>query len=167
MALVDPILAEMEQEFRTTRKVLQAVPQDRLGWKPHAKSMSLGELAWHLATLPGFVASTLPGEGYDFAQRAERPPVPATTAEIVAGFDAGTARVRAAMQALGDQQALGDWKAIVAGQVKMTFPRLGLLRSILMNHSFHHRGQLSVYLRLLDVPVPAIYGPSADDNPFA
>lgn len=167
MALVDPILAEMEHEFRTTRKVLQAVPQERLGWKPHAKSMSLGELAWHVATIPAFVANSLPSAGHDFAKRPERPPVPATTAEIVAGFEAGWAQVRAATQALGDQQALGEWKAMVAGQVKLALPRLGLLRSILMNHSFHHRGQLCVYLRLLDVPVPAVYGPSADDNPFA
>ena len=167
MALVDPILAEMEHEFRTTRKVLQAVPQDKLAWKPHAKSMTLGELAWHIATVPAFVASTLPGEGHDFAKRPERPPVPATTAEIVAGFDAATAQVKAALKALDDTQARGEWKIMAAGQVKMAMPRIGLVRSILMNHSFHHRGQLSVYLRLLDVPVPSIYGPSADENPLA
>ena len=167
MALVDPILAEMEHEFRTTRKVLQAVPQDKLAWKPHAKSMSLGELAWHIATVPGFVAATLPTDGHDFATRSPRPPMPATTAEIVAGFDAAWAQAREALKKLDDAQARGDWKIMAAGQTKMTLPRLGLVRSILMNHSFHHRGQLSVYLRLLDVPVPSIYGPSADENPLA
>lgn len=166
MAVMDTLVAEMDREFPTTRRVLDRVPGDRLAWKPHERSMSLGALAWHLATIPGFVASSIVEDEVDFTKR-ERQPQPDTAAAILAGFDANAAQARQTLADLGDAKALATWTGRVGDKVVFSVPRVGFARTILLNHSYHHRGQLSVYLRLLDVKVPSIYGPSADDNPFA
>ena len=165
MPIIDSILMETDIENKTTRRVLERVPSDKLGWKPHAKSMSLGELAIHVATVPGGIAHLATLDGFDIVN-FKMPAIPATSAEIVAAFDQSVADSKAALATLDDAKLMAPWTFSRNGTVIMTMPRIGLIRSIMCNHLYHHRGQLSVYLRLLDVPVPSIYGPSADENPF-
>jgi len=165
MNLMQPLIAELDREAVVTRKVLAAVPANKLDFKPHPRSMSLGDLAWHLAMLPDFVARAIVEDDFDFT-KGERPAKAETTAGILAGFDAALARARDALGGLSDERALATWTGRMGEKPVFVVPRVGLARSILLNHSYHHRGQLTVYLRLLDAKVPSIYGPSADDNPF-
>ncbi len=165
MAMVDGILKELDQEAATTRRVLDRVPEDKLTWKPHPKSMSLGRLAMHLAELNGGVAEMSLNDSFDFG--AGRRGVEATSrAELLETFDKGLARAKEIVAQTDDARAMAKW-SFMMGETKLaSMPRIALFRTLMMNHVYHHRGQLSVYLRLLDVPVPSIYGPSADDNPF-
>jgi len=166
MSLTDAILQELEMECATTRRVLERVPNDRLTWKPHPKSMSIGELALHLASAPGAISEWALVDSFEFP--GGRPlPQPTSSAEIVAAHDAGVKQARSAITRIGDAGLRQNWQATKNGVAFMTMPKIGLVRSIVLNHAYHHRGQLSVYLRLIDVPVPSIYGPSADENPFA
>lgn len=162
MSLMQALIAELERESAVTRRVLEAVPADKLAFKPHPKSMSLGDLAWHLATIPDFIARVVVADDVDFAA-SERPPKADTLAGILAGFDAALARVREVLLGIGDESALATWTGRVGAKVVFSVPRFGLVRSILLNHTYHHRGQLSVYLRLAGAKVPSIYGPSADE----
>ena len=166
MPLADTLIMELEREAKTTRRVLERVPTDKLTWKPHVKSMSLGRLAQHVATIPGAISGMAKSDSYDVANFSE-PPELESTAAILAAFEDNIAQAKANLSATDDAAMMKDWSCIMAGRPIMTVPRIGLYRSILLNHLYHHRGQLSVYLRLLDVPVPSIYGPSADENPFA
>jgi uncharacterized damage-inducible protein DinB len=166
MRLIDPLLMEFDREASTTRKVLERCPDAKLSWQPHPKSMTLGKLAHHVATIPAWIGSSLLADGLDLATAPPMPPVPETVAGIVKEFEASCAAAKGAMAQLDDAKAMGIWTFSRAGATLLSMPRIALLRTILLNHSFHHRGQLSVYLRLLDVPVPSIYGPSADENPF-
>jgi uncharacterized damage-inducible protein DinB len=159
------MLQEFENEAGTTRRVLERVPSDKLAWKPHPKSMSLGTLALHVAASPGVIigwcsedVTTLTGDPM---------PQPTSTAEILAAHDASVKKFKETLPKIGDQGMQQMWSAQAGGQTLMRMPKAALARGIVMNHWVHHRGQLSVYLRLLDVPVPSIYGPSADENPFA
>jgi uncharacterized damage-inducible protein DinB len=165
MRLIDPILTELDQESATTRRILERVANDKLRWKPHDRSMTLGELALHLATLPGDIAAVASADAYDV--ESMRPPqLPATNAEILRSFD----RLEAAkvlLEKMDNAFLLEQWRLTKGGREIMTMPRLALIRSILLNHLYHHRGQLSVYLRMLNIPVPSIYGPSADESPWA
>jgi uncharacterized damage-inducible protein DinB len=167
MRLIDPLLMEFDRECATTRKLLSRVPADRYSWKPHAKSMSLGALAGHIAALPHWIAgSLLPGE-FDLATGGDgTPKEPAGPDALMKTFEEAAAGAKAAMAQLDDARAMGPWTLRKGAAVIMEMPRIALVRTILLNHGIHHRGQLSVYLRLLDVPVPAIYGPSADESPF-
>jgi uncharacterized damage-inducible protein DinB len=165
LRLIDPILMEFDREASTTRKLLERMPDDRLAWKPHPKSMTLQELAWHLATIPAWVSAGVLLDGADLATRA-KVPAPSTMAAIVEGFAANCAAAKGAMNQLDDTKLMASWKLSAGGIPILEMPRAAFLRSILLSHSVHHRGQLSVYLRLLDVPVPPIYGPTADENPF-
>ncbi len=165
MRLVDPILAEIDQEAPITRRILTAVPEDKLPWKPHTKSMSLARLAQHVAEIQGRLAEIMVADSFDpttFPKQAE----PTTQAEIMNTFETGLSRAKELIGQTGDERALENWSFVAGGNPLMTLPRIAAYRVLLMNHLYHHRGQLSVYLRLLDVPVPHIYGPSADDNPF-
>jgi len=167
MRLVDPLLMEFDREASTTRKMLERLPDDKLGWKPHPRSMSLAKLSWHLATIPGWVAAGVLKDGHDLSAGglgSSEPP--ATAAAIQEAFVTNTLAAKSAMSQLDDTRALGSWKLSAGPRTILEMPRLAFLRTILLNHSIHHRGQLTVYFRLLDVPVPAIYGPSADENPF-
>lgn len=166
MSLMHDLIQEMDRESAVTRKVLEAIPADKLGFQPHPRSMSLLDLAWHLATIPDFIASAIVADDVDFT-KAERPVKADTLAGILAAFDAALAQARQVLGGISDQSALATWTGRVGEKVVFSVPRVGLARSILLNHSYHHRGQLTVYLRLLDAKVPSIYGPSADDNPFA
>ena len=166
MSATAAMIQELEQECKTTRRVLERVPTDKLGWKPHDKSMSLGALAMHVAMSPGFItdwavqdATTMSGGGT---------PEPKSTGEILAAHDAGTAKAKSNIAAIGDANLAKQWEMKGPdGKTMMAMPKAALLRSVALNHVYHHRGQLSVYLRLLNVPVPSIYGPSADENPWA
>lgn len=165
MNLIDPLLLELDREASSTRKCLERLPADRLGWRPHEKSMTLGQLAGHVATIPAWIGGTLLADGFDLATGMERPPLDSPE-RILAAFDASVKQAKAAMARLDDARAMGEWTLSNKGQPVFSMPRLALVRTILLNHSCHHRGQLTVYLRLLDVPVPSVYGPSADDDPF-
>ena len=164
---ITAILGEMEHENATTRRVLERVPTDKLSWKPHPKSMSLGELALHVAMSPGYIA-----EGWacqdtvDFGKGGGKTPEPTSTQEILAAHDEGVSKTKSALQKIGDAGLGQQWTATMNGATVFDMPKAALIRSIVLNHTYHHRGQLSVYLRLLDVPVPSIYGPSADESPF-
>ena len=158
------LIQEFEAEAKTTRRVLERVPSDRLTWTPHSKSMSLGKLAMHVATAPGAISGWPITNHFEF--KGDPTPLPTSTADILAAHDAGIETVKANLNKIGDAGLGASWSASMAGKTLMSMPKAGLLRALLMNHTYHHRGQLSVYLRLLDVPVPPIYGPSADENPF-
>ena len=159
------LIKEFEAEAKTTRRVLERVPADKLTWTPHAKSMSLGKLAMHLATAPGAISGWPVTDHFEFS--GDPTPQPTSTEQIVAAHEAGIARVKENLGKIGDAGLAASWTAGAGGKTLMTMQKADLLRALLMNHTYHHRGQLSVYLRLLDVPVPPIYGPSADENPFA
>jgi uncharacterized damage-inducible protein DinB len=165
MSIADTLIMELEQEAKATRALLARVPDDKLTWKPHAKSMSLGELANHVATTPGAARLAL-CESFD-ASNITGPPQPQSTAAIMAAFDESLAQAKNVLAGMDDAAMMKSWSFTKGGHPIMTIPRIGLFRTIMLNHLYHHRGQLSVYLRLLDVPLPSIYGPSADENPFA
>ncbi len=158
------LIQECERKAATTRRVLERVPTDKLTWAPHAKSMSLGRLAMHIAAAPGFISTWPLTDTFEFS--GDPAPLPSSTDEILAAHDQGTSATKANLARLSDAQ-LGDmWTATGGGKTQMKMPKAALVRAVLMNHIYHHRGQLTVYLRLLDVPVPSVYGPSADENPF-
>ncbi|KAA0254231.1 DUF664 domain-containing protein [Acidobacteria bacterium ACD] len=167
MRLIDPILMEFDRECATTRKMLERIPDEKLEFRPHAKSMTLGHLATHLATIPAWIAASVLDEGFDLAAPMDRPEAPERAAEVVAAFDASVKGAKEALAKLDDALAMGTWTLRKGDLTLMSVPRIAFVRSILLSHSIHHRGQLSVYLRLLDVPLPMVYGPSADENPFA
>ena len=166
MSMSQAFLKEFDTEARTTRKVLERVPADKFSWKPHPKSMSLGELAMHTAMTPGMICGWACVDEFKFGG-GDKPPVAQSTADVVSAHDSSVAKMKETMGQLGDAGLMKNWKASAGEQTLFEMPKAALIRSIALNHWYHHRGQLSVYLRLLDVPVPSIYGPSADENPFA
>ena len=164
MSMTDALLQELDQEAQTTRRVLERVPGDRLAWKPHDKSMSLGQLALHVATVPGTVAEIAAESEVQVPEFIQ--PSASSAKELIPALDRSVARAKEIVGGL-DSAALGaTWSLKNGDKAVMAIPRAALLRSTMLNHWYHHRGQLSVYLRLLDVPLPSIYGPSADENPF-
>jgi len=164
MAVIEPLLMEMEMEAAATRRLLERLPSEKLGWKPHPKARSLGELAVHIAQTQKQVSSMIQGDGHELAIPAET--VPATPAEIVAMFDEGLSAAKANLAKLGDADMMSEWSLLRDGKPIFTMPKAGVVRMIILNHVYHHRGQLTTYLRTLDVPLPSVYGPSADENPF-
>lgn len=158
------LLQEFEMEAATTRRVLARVPTDKLEWTPHAKSMSIGKLAMHIAVAPAFISGWPLEDTFEFA--GDPTPLPKSTDEILAVHDKGIAKVKENLTTLGDAGLKNMWTGMSRGKTLMKMPKTALVRSVLMNHIYHHRGQLTVYLRMLDVPVPSVYGPSADENPF-
>jgi uncharacterized damage-inducible protein DinB len=168
MPVTKAFLAEFENEAQTTRRVLERVPTDKLSWRPHPKSMSLGTLAMHVAMSPAVIHGWALDDVTEFGGGGGSPE-PKSTTEIVAAHDQSVTRVKEILSGMSDEDVHKSWQARPKGseQVLFTMPKVALLRTLGLNHTYHHRGQLSVYLRLLDVPVPSIYGPSADENPFA
>jgi uncharacterized damage-inducible protein DinB len=163
MALKDAILPEFDHEMASTRRLLERVPEDRPDWKPHAKSMPLGRLAAHVAEIPGYGLMTLETDELDFASGKYVPARFESRAQLLELFDDRVRRTRAAIAATDDETLRRPWTLRNGGQVIFTAPKVGTLRTFFMNHLIHHRGQLTVYLRLLDVPLPGTYGPSADE----
>ena len=166
MAIADALIGELEQEAATTRRVLERVPADKLSWKPHEKSMSLGQLALHVAQVPGFVATMAVQNPGALPENFEQASAESVDGVLTALTDS-LAQAKEILQGFDDAAMMETWSLTAGDRTLMSMPRVGLLRAIMLNHWYHHRGQLSVYLRLLDVPVPSIYGPSADENPFA
>jgi uncharacterized damage-inducible protein DinB len=164
MSIAQTLLAELEQESQTTRRVLERVPQPHLSWKPHPKSLSLGQLALHVATVPGNVAEVLVPDSMEAPQFIH--PEAASAAELVPALEASVARARQHLGGLSDAAMAATWRVMKGDRELMAMPRAAFARAIMLNHWYHHRGQLLVYLRLLDVPVPSVYGPTADENPF-
>ncbi len=165
MPIAQTLLPEFEQEMATTRNLLACVPADRAGWRPHPRSTSLGDLAAHIASLAGLAVPTVRQAELDMnppGGNGFTPPVFTTTEALLATFDANVAASRAAIANASDEELKVEWSLKGGGQTFFTMPRAAVLRGMLMNHIIHHRGQLSVYLRLNDVPLPSIYGPTAD-----
>lgn len=163
MSLSEALLPEFDQEMGNTRKTLERVPVEKFGWKPHEKSMTMGQLAIHVATIPGWGVVAIAQDSFDVAQ-PHQPPVVTTREELLTLFDKGVAEARASIASAKDEQFFKPWSLLSGGKTIFTLPRTAVLRSMVMNHLIHHRAQLGVYLRLNNVPVPAIYGPSADEG---
>ena len=163
----ETMLIEFREEAATTKRVLDRVPADRLGWKPHERSMSLGQLALHIATVPGSIAKITKPEVFDVSTSNFAPPMPADKEEIEAALAQSVREVEETLQETTEGMAQEDWHLMFGETELARQPRASVRRSLMLNHWYHHRGQLAVYLRMLDVPVPSIYGPSADENPFS
>lgn len=159
---IDAILMEMSQEAATTRRLLEIVPTQHLTWKPHVKSMTMGRLATHIAEIPGWVSTILDQDGFDIGASNYTPQTAGSVAEILAMFDKNIPAAETAIRRQTMERLSAPWRITKRGQVIVEMPRMGVIRTLLLNHLIHHRGQLSVYLRLHDVPLPSIYGPTAD-----
>jgi len=167
MALRDALLGEFDQEMAGTRKTLERVSDEKLGWKPHPKSWTMGELATHVASIQQWLSMTIDKDSFDVAPPGAEPyrnPVAGSRTELLAMFEKGVATARASLAGASDETLLKPWSLLKGGQAIMTMPRIAVLRSFVLNHGIHHRAQLGVYLRLNDIPVPALYGPSADEG---
>ena len=158
---------ELEREAVSTRRILERVPADQLDWQPHPKSMTLGQLALHLAGIPGSISRLGQLDGLDASTVDFTPASPANADAILPALESSLAEALAFLGGLDEEASAAPWRLTAGERELFTVPRLELVRSLMLNHWYHHRGQLSVYLRILDVPVPAIYGRSADENPFA
>jgi len=163
MAFTDALLPEFDQEMASTRKTLERVPEDKLGWKPHSKSYSMGQLASHIVNMLGWTKVTVEEDSFDMATNPQ-PPEYKSRQELLESFDRNIAEARASIARATDDQLKMPWSLKRGSQVFFTHPRITLLRTFIMNHTIHHRAQLGVYLRLNDVPVPSVYGPSADEG---
>jgi uncharacterized damage-inducible protein DinB len=165
MALIDGLLQELELEAKTTRRVLERVPDGQLTWRPHEKARTLGQLALHVATVPGGVAEIARQSQIQAPQFTD--PSPNSAAELVPALDQSIARAKSVLGGMDDATLAETWRMMLGDREILAMPRIAFLRSIMLNHWYHHRGQLTVYLRTLGVPLPSVYGPSADENPFA
>ena len=167
MGLSESLLPEFDHEMANTRKTLERVPMDKSDWKPHAKSMAMGGLATHVGNIPTWVNYTIDQDSLDLAPGGEPLPqaeVAKSREELLAAFDENIGKARAAIAGASDAELFKPWTLLSNGNNILTMPKVAVLRSFVMNHLIHHRAQLGVYLRLNDVPVPSIYGPSADEG---
>jgi uncharacterized damage-inducible protein DinB len=167
MTIGQSMLPEFDQEMQNTRKTLERVPDDKWNWKPHDKSGTLGWLAGHVGTVPEWITMTINTEELDYAPvggPAFEPPKIGNRKEVLAAFDKGAAEARAALAGVSDTDLMKGWKLLAGGQEIFTMPRVACIRGMCMNHMIHHRAQLGVYYRLLGIPVPGLYGPSADEG---
>jgi uncharacterized damage-inducible protein DinB len=162
MAIREILLPEFEEEMKNTRKILERVPEDRLDYKPHAKSMGLGRLASHITELPGWAKHTIELESLDLPPD-QQPYSAKSRQELLANFDKNVAEAREQIARVTDEQLQKTWTLKLAGRTIFSMPRLIVLRSAVLNHLIHHRAQLGVYLRLNEVEIPGMYGPSADE----
>ena len=165
MAPIDGLLQELGEEAKTTRRVLERVPDDKLTWRPHDKARTLGELALHVAIVPGSVAEIAAQSQVQAPQFID--PSPRSASELVPALDQSIAKAKQVLGGMDDGTATATWRMMRGERELFAVPRIALLRSIMLNHWYHHRGQLTVYLKQLGVAIPSIYGPSADENPFA
>ena len=166
MAIGQSMLAEFDHEMANTRKTLERVPDDKFEWTPHEKSFPMGKLATHLANLPSWTSVTIDLEVFDMAPNGEQIKTPEchSQKELLETFDANVAKGREALAGVSDERIFGNWALAAGGHQIFSMPRVAVLRSFVLNHIIHHRAQLGVYLRLNDIPVPSIYGPSADEQ---
>ena len=169
MPMNQALLGEFDHEMANTRKTLERVPEDKFGWKPHAKSGTMIWLAGHVAQLPGWGKETFERDSLDIAPAGQTPvppKPPKSRKELLELFDRCVVAGRAALAKATDEQMMKPWSLLSGGETVFTMPRIAVFRGFVMNHLIHHRAQLGVYLRLNDVPIPAIYGPSADEQSF-
>jgi uncharacterized damage-inducible protein DinB len=167
MRLSETLLPEFDQEMAGTRKTIERVPEDKLDWRPHEKSATMRGLATHLANIPTWAVHAISKESIDIAPPgapAQRVPPAASREEALAQFDRNVSAARDAIAGASDDELMRPWSLLSGGQAVFTLPRIAVLRSFVLNHSIHHRAQLGVYLRLNDVPVPSLYGPTADEG---
>jgi uncharacterized damage-inducible protein DinB len=160
------LLAELLREAKTTRRVLARIPREKFAWKPHPTSMTLGQLASHVAGIPGGIARRVADEGMDVAKQPQLPPQPEEDLDLVAKLDQGVADCQAMLSGWDERSAFAPWRLTHGEKEVFTLPRVEVIRTMLLNHWYHHRGQLTVYLRMLEVPVPVVYGRSADERSF-
>ncbi len=163
---VHALVQELEAETPATRRVLERIPAGRLSWRPHAKSMSAGQLAQHVASIPGNIARVVRQDGMDLAGRPMTYAACDSPEALLATFDDSIATLRQTLDSLDDETATAPWRLHFGEREIFTLPRTSVLRTMCFNHWYHHRGELVVYLRLLEIPVPVVYGRSADENPF-
>jgi uncharacterized damage-inducible protein DinB len=166
MPISDALLPEFDREMAITRKTLARVPDDKLGWKPHPKSYTMAELATHIADMVSWTVETIAKDSFDVQPPGAppfKPEIAASNKELLEKFDKGVAGARGAIAGASDEHLMKPWSLLQGGQTLFSMPRTVCLRSFVMNHTIHHRAQLGVYLRLNDIPVPATYGPSADE----
>ena len=163
----ESMLREFREEVTTTKSVLGRVPEDKFGWKPHERSMSLGQLALHIATVPGGIANITKSDAFDVSQARFVQPMPKSMEEVYAALEQSVRVVEQTLTETTDDAAQAKWHLMYGEKELRSMPRSSVWRSLMLNHWYHHRGQLSVYLRMLEVRVPSIYGPSADENPFS
>lgn len=166
MAISDVIIAEMMEEAEATKRVFQRLPEDRFSWRPHEKSRSIGQLALHIAQVPMSVC-WLAAPDVSEVPTMVNDPEPKNRTELLNAFEENLAKAREILAGWDDDRMMGPLTFQKDSKSLFTMPRMAFLRNVLLNHNYHHRGQLTVYLRLLNIPVPFIYGPSADENPFA
>ena len=162
--LASAFLAELENEAKTARACLERVPADKFDWKPHEKSMTFGRLAAHVAEMFGWTKETLTQDTLDFAAGDYTPFEPKSSEELLKFFDEKIETAKEVLNKTPDETFMTDWTMRNGEQVYFTMPKVAVMRTFVMNHIVHHRGQLSVYMRLNDIPVPSIYGPSADEG---
>ena len=169
MGLSESLLPEFDHEMANTRKTLERVPHERFDWKPHEKSTAMGGLATHLSNIPTWAVYTIGQDSLDLAPGGQPLPpaeLAKSSADLLALFDSNAAKARAAIAGASDEELFKPWTLMSNGNALLTLPKVAVLRSFVMNHVIHHRAQLGVYLRLNDIPVPSIYGPSADEAAF-
>jgi len=166
MAIRDALLPEFDHEMGTTRRLLERTPGDKFAWKPHEKSMSLGQLAGHLANVPHWIDAILQHTVFDVTAAGvdTRPREPESVAWLLSDFDSKVKAARTGLATTGDAEMLTPWTFKQGAHEIFTMPRIAAIRSFVMNHSIHHRGQFSVYLRMNNVPLPSMYGPTADEQ---
>jgi len=167
MTIGQMMLGEFDQEMQNTRKTLERCPDEKWNWKPHEKSGTVGWLAGHIATMPGWVAMTINTEELDYAPvdgASYQPPKIENKRALLTELDKNVAEARAALASVSDAEMMKGWKLLAGGKEIFTMPRVACIRGMVMNHIIHHRAQLTVYYRLLGVPVPGLYGPSADEG---
>lgn len=166
MSIREEMLAEFREEISATKRILDRIPNDKLAWKPHEKSMSLGQLGMHIATVPGGIVHITSTDSFDVLQGNFTPPLPKSTTEILAALEESAWTVETTLRETDDAWAQAPWCLKAGDRELQTRPRFKAWRTLMLNHWYHHRGQLTVYLRLLGIPVPVIYGPTADESPF-
>lgn len=164
MSLSETLIGELQYEAATTRKCLERVPAESFDWKPHEKSMPMGRLATHIAEMVGWIKDTMENPELDFATMDYKPFEPKTTGELIEFFDEKVVEANDSLKNASDEAMLANWKMRNGDKVFFDMPRIAVIRGMLIKHIVHHRGQLSVYLRLNDIAVPEIYGPSADEG---
>ncbi|HUI50194.1 MAG TPA: DinB family protein [Terriglobales bacterium] len=166
MTIGQSMLMEFDEEMKNTQKILERVDDKQWDWKPHAKSGSVGWLASHVATMPGWITMTLQTQELDYAPvggPSFEPPKIENRQQLLAELDKGVAEARASLAKVSDEEILKDWTLLAGGHKIFTMPRVACIRGMVLNHIIHHRAQLTVYYRLLGIPVPGLYGPSADE----
>lgn len=167
MSIGAALLPEFDMEMANTRKVLARLPEDKFSFKPHAKSWDMISLATHIARMTGWASMTMNSDSFDYAppgQPEYKEEPLKSVAELLSTFDKGVAETREALEKADDAAFMAPWSLLAGGKTVFTMPRVAVLRGMIFNHVIHHRGQLTLYLRLNDVPVPALYGPSADET---